>query len=810
MIKRLFITVVLLIVFLPVIKAQEKEVPADTVLKADKVIPVAEITIYSEQFSERFVTLRDKVKPSSEMLSVAGFLDSSLAILSREKDVIYSDTSDISYRKLEFLLNRWLGYKKRLEKGQEVVQKRSKELQDVSSELNKYHTLWYNTKQSLLKQKGSDAVIKSIDNILSRLDQIMVETNNRTDSLFIIQKKLSDLSLLIDEVIQELLIRQQNLQSRYFIIESPPIWKTPESYTAPGEIFDKVVSQISSELVLLGKYLKYNLSAFFLFILWGIVLLILFLKLKRKWLGGRTGAEPEIGNQTRVILQHPVSSALILAILTGVFFFSDRPPVFGEILSVIVLLSTLQIIPGLSLNRFKFVLVVVFLLMILSLITNYFGIVTLPGRLSNIAGALVLSALFFDFLFNPVYLPVHRLKYGRLIRGWLIIYLILVLMSVAANIVGAANLSDFLYAGSLYSTIFGFVAYATVQIFTTAALLLTRKSPEIPIQTLSKLGIFVQQHVRKFAGWAGFLLWLYLTLISFNVVRYVKNLLVSMSDVSWKIGQITVSVGGLLAFIIIVVFTFLISRGIKNVLREDWILSKGLPKGSSAAVSIVLRIIVVTIGLYFAAGAAGINLTQLGFILGALSVGIGFGLQSVVLNFIAGLILAFERPVNIGDAIEVDQEYGVVTEIGVRASKVRTYDGTEVIIPNGDLISKKVKNYTLTDEKRRFKILFRTSLDADPKKVIDILTRSAASHPNTLEDPSPSTLFWGYGDTALEFYLYFWTEFKHGLHTRSEVMLAAHENLTEAGIKVAIPIRKMQIDDLPAGKTKMQDGNKRE
>ena len=265
-------------------------------------------------------------------------------------------------------------------------------------------------------------------------------------------------------------------------------------------------------------------------------------------------------------------------------------------------------------------------------------------------------------------------------------------------------------------------------------------------------------------------------------------------EINWEFGELTISLGGIISFLVILIFTFTITKIISSVLKDEWIEKTALPKGSSPAISIVLRIIVTTLGLYLAASAAGIDLSKLGFILGALSVGIGFGLQSVVLNFIAGLILAFERPIHVGDKIEVDMEFGIVSEIGIRASKVKTWAGTEVIIPNGDLVSKKVINYTLSDEKRRFKIPFRTAIDSDPRQVMEILTDIAKKHPNTMDDPKPKTYFWGYGDTSLDFFLYFWTEFDVGLRTRGAIMLEAHEQLIAAGIKLAIPIRKMRID----------------
>ncbi|RLD26552.1 MAG: hypothetical protein DRI54_02610, partial [Bacteroidetes bacterium] len=321
-----------------------------------------------------------------------------------------------------------------------------------------------------------------------------------------------------------------------------------------------------------------------------------------------------------------------------------------------------------------------------------------------------------------------------------------------------------------------------------------REDPKKDIKTLSSFKLMVQKRLRPLLNWSGFILWVYLTFVGFSVIKYVKDSIADLMEINWEFAELTISLGGIISFLIILIFTFVFNKIIGDIFKDDWIENTVLPKGSSPAISIVLRIFVTTLGFYLAASAAGIDLSQLGFILGALSVGIGFGLQSVVLNFIAGLILAFERPIHVGDVVEADMEMGIVSEIGIRASKLKTWDGTEVIIPNGDLVSKKVVNYTLTDVKRRFKIPIRTAIDSNPREVMELLTSVAKEHPKTLEEPRCKTYFTGYGETSLDFFLYFWTLFDDGLSTRSEVMIQVHEKLKEAGIDVPIPITKMQIE----------------
>jgi len=219
------------------------------------------------------------------------------------------------------------------------------------------------------------------------------------------------------------------------------------------------------------------------------------------------------------------------------------------------------------------------------------------------------------------------------------------------------------------------------------------------------------------------------TLKGFDLLNFIFIGIDNLMNIEWNLGEMTISFGGIMAFISIFVITLILAKIISSIFRDDWMINI-LPRGAAPAISLTLRIIIVASGFYIALSAAGLDLSKLGFIIGALGVGIGFGLQNIVLNFISGLILAFERPINIGDTIEVDQEFGVVTNIGVRSSNIKSYSGYESIIPNGDLISKKVNNYTLTNRDRRSKIFMKTAPSANPEEVIELFNSVASKHPN--------------------------------------------------------------------------------
>ena len=572
------------------------------------------------------------------------------------------------------------------------------------------------------------------------------------------------------------------------------IWNASDSLSNYSAVKSVVNEGLSHDATTLWDYLLRNRAILFFQVFLLLVLLILFIFLNRKWVKKMDPQISDLSNNTLQILSHPIASTLSVGVLMGAFLYSNAPPVFGELSIVIILASAVYLLPKLSLKRLHLLLFLLFILLLINLAGNYVGIKSFGTRIAFVFSGLIMTFILFDFRFNKSFEILFKRKRSKYISSVVYLFIILNVSGLIANIIGSVNLAEFIYSGVLLSTVFAVITWLVVEVFTDFILLLTREDPNKEIQTLSSFKLLIQKRLGPLLKWSGFILWVYLTLVGFNVIKYVIDLVTDFMKIKWEFGELNISLGGIISFLIIVVITLLITKIITHLFKEEWLEHTALPKGSSPAISIVLRVTVTTVGLYLAASAAGIDLSQLGFILGALSVGIGFGLQSVVLNFIAGLILAFERPIHVGDVVQADMEMGVVSEIGIRASKLKTWHGTEVIIPNGDLISKKVINYTLTDVKRRFKIPIRTAIDATPREVMELLTSVAKEHPKTLDDPASKTYFTGYGETSLDFFLYFWTLFDDGLSTRSEVMLQIHEKLKEAGIDVPIPIQKMQIE----------------
>jgi small-conductance mechanosensitive channel len=221
---------------------------------------------------------------------------------------------------------------------------------------------------------------------------------------------------------------------------------------------------------------------------------------------------------------------------------------------------------------------------------------------------------------------------------------------------------------------------------------------------------------------------------------------------------------------------------------------------------VIIRYIIIGFGFIFAISILGVDLSTFNLMAGALGLGIGFGLQTIISNFVSGLILIFERPILPGDSVEVDNLWCTVSKVGVRASVINTYDGAEVIVPNNNLITNDLINWTLSSKIRRMEVKIGTAYGSNPNQVLEILKAAAVNHPKVLKDPEPTTLFQGFGESSLNFTLWFWVYFENGLSSKSEISIDIYNRLDEANIEIPFPQRDVHIKSMSKGDTKPNSG----
>jgi small-conductance mechanosensitive channel len=286
--------------------------------------------------------------------------------------------------------------------------------------------------------------------------------------------------------------------------------------------------------------------------------------------------------------------------------------------------------------------------------------------------------------------------------------------------------------------------------------------------------------------------WAVLTLIGFGALENAVEGTIRILKTEVSIGDFSLVPGDIVIFLFMVWLTFKLSQLLRFVLETDVMPRMELPRGVPGAVSRLSHYAIVVAGVMIAATAAGLDFSRINLIIGALGVGIGFGLQNVVNNFVSGLILLFERPIRVGDRVQLDQVFGTVEDIGMRASVVRTFQGAEVIVPNANLISAEVTNWTLSDERRRMDLPVGVAYGTDPEAVIEILIGVAGEHPEVLSDPEPQGLFLGFGESSLDFQLRAWTRADF-VRVSSELLLAVNRALGDEGIEIPFPQRDLHL-----------------
>jgi potassium-dependent mechanosensitive channel len=262
----------------------------------------------------------------------------------------------------------------------------------------------------------------------------------------------------------------------------------------------------------------------------------------------------------------------------------------------------------------------------------------------------------------------------------------------------------------------------------------------------------------------------------------------------FKIGELHLSVHALIASIAELVAILIVTRLAQRWLETDLLPRTTLEPSLQLSIATIFGYVGAITAVVVALSGLGFDLQKIALIAGALSVGIGFGLQSIVSNFVSGLILLTERPIRVGDSIVVKGEEGWVRRVRVRATEIETFDRASVIIPNSEFITGVVKNWTRANTLGRVVVKVGVSYDSDPIAVREILSDIARSHPQVLQSPPPGAYFLGFGESALEFELRcIIAEMDKSLAVKSDLNYAIIKRFREAGIEIPYPQRELRV-----------------
>lgn len=261
------------------------------------------------------------------------------------------------------------------------------------------------------------------------------------------------------------------------------------------------------------------------------------------------------------------------------------------------------------------------------------------------------------------------------------------------------------------------------------------------------------------------------------------------------IGGTKFTLSMLLYLIILLICLVYFSGRLKYWLVDRLLAHTSVDIGIRQAVGSILRYVIIAVGLVVILQTAGIDLSALTVLAGALGIGVGLGLQNVTSNFVSGLIILFERPIKVGDRVQVGGITGDVVQISPRATIVVSNDNIAIIVPNSEFVTSSVINWSYTDRDVRFNIPIGVSYNSDPQEIKKLLLEVAAEHGGVLKHPQPDVLFDSFGDSSLNFVLRVWTRdytSRPGV-IRSDLNYAISKKFKERGVEIPFPQRDLHI-----------------
>lgn len=526
----------------------------------------------------------------------------------------------------------------------------------------------------------------------------------------------------------------------------------------------------------------------------GLLLMQIVLVLTLGWGLGRLRPKAPEGSRWAATLRHPWAIGVFVA-CTGVGpLYEPLPPLGRLLLGTALAGSAVAIASGLFANPAKRTAVYGVSAAFIALSALETVAMPVPVLRLILAGAVLLGV--------PAMLLLERRspRAGAGGRLWfdLALYLgaVLFVLVLGAEVLGYHFLALWLFESAVVTAFVSFVATFLIRLARGGLDLAFRSDDARRVELLSRIGGLLSRRllglVKLFVvAAAGFYL-----LSVWDLAESPGQAWHSLVNTGLRVGSGEVTVGGLLLAALAVYLAVSVSWVLRLILDRTLFEHRRFERGVRDSISTLLHYSLIVVGGFLALSVLGFDLSSFALIAGALGVGVGFGLQNVVNNFVSGLILLFERPVRVDDRVVVGDQLGVITKIGLRSTVLTTFDGAELIIPNGDLISEKVVNWTLSTQKARLVFPVGVAYGNDPARVIELLEEVGRSLPESLDDPAPVAVLVRFGDSSLDFELRVWLDAYDQLFpARSSLATLVHRRLLAEGVEIPFPQRDVHLKE---------------
>ena len=758
-------------------------------------IPLTEIAVRADELATLLIDIEAAAAPTRDVQ----LIEDRLPALRARLQASLTDTqkrldAGAPLTLLDRLDAAWQATRRQIRTWSDTVTRRATQLQQDVERLAYLRDTWARSRTDAVGAGAPALVLGRIDEMQKAISSTKARLEVRLAALLVLQHRVSQELARCEQILARIAEARAELFTQLAARNGLPIWNpalwsgAASEVGAAGQEAAGTVDRIVERLVRSQTGRLPLLVAVFL----GFVAL-LYQARGRLRASGSTAEAATVS----VVFERPFSTAIILTMFVGMLFYAEELALYLFVAGLIGVMPVLRLMRpfvtgpvSLALYALGTLFVIDQLRVLISTATQLDQAVYLLEMLASILLILWLRAVWRTSGISTSTLP--RAMVGTAV--------LLVAFGTAftAGALGYMHLARMIGTGALGSSYAGLVMAVGVRAIRDLVAYALRVRPLRLLRAVQRHRPVIEHRVAGFLGWAGTIGWVVSALSAFAVLDRVTAVASAVLELGVGWGAARASVADVLAFVVAVWLSVKVARLTRFILYEDVFSRVRLAKGVPQTLASVAQYGIVIVGFSLALVALGIDFSKLTIILGALGVGVGFGLQHVVSNVASGLVLLFERRVRIGDAIEIVGEggevQGEVQAIGIRATTVRSWEGSEVIVPNADLVSHVVTNWTLSDRRARLEVPVSVVHGTDPDRVSHLMKEAAHAHPKVVTTPAPVVLFRSLTDGVMLFELRCWTDdYDSGVVIRSELTTAVYRALEAARVEISRPQRAIRL-----------------
>jgi len=743
-------------------------------------IPLAEVATDAEGASAR---LRDMLAELSSD-PITEEVAQQLPMLTREIDARLRESRKIVAQRptLEILIGieaEWRRLRRNLSGWTRDLTNRATRLEREIAQLDELRKTWEQTFDAAKDANTPPEVLRRIEAVTTQIRQAREAIEKQRARVLTMPSRVAAQDARITDALTSIQQAREDVFNRLFVKDSPPIWSAVLLPHAPQEVLEETRNSLSTQWTALRQYAKRQTLRFLVHAMIFIALTIA-LSWARRRVRSRVEEDTDSAG-TALVFEMPIAAALILSILCSGWIYPQPPRLLWATLGAIALIPSVIVFRRLLERDLYPTLYALIVFYFVDQVRTVAAAVQVLPRLLFLAemvgGMLFLVWLVWSMGRRTRSTPeTEHLR--KIVNAAARAALVIAALAIMGNILGYVTLANLLGNALLSSAYLALILYAVIEVLDGLVIIALRLGPFRLFSIVRRHGALLRHRMRQGLHWLAIFLWVLFVLDRLLLREPLVVGIRGALTAELAVGSLRISLGDVLAFVITVWVAFLVSRFVRFLLDEDIYPRIHLKRGLTYAISTMLHYVILVIGFFAGIAALGVDMTRVTILAGAFSVGVGFGLQNIFNNFVSGLILLFERPINIGDMVQIDDASGLVEHIGIRASIIRTLNGSEIIVPNGKLISERLTNWTLSNRRRNIELSISVARDADPSRVIALLEHTAAAHPLITDDPPPQALVVSLGSDSLGFELRAWTDrIEQWMQVRSELAIAVNTAL---------------------------------